>query len=161
MRSAGQKAAGRAVAYRRVIAGLLAAGRDRDALAEALRWLRGEAVHAERLRPRAAAALYGRLDSQVVSLAEALTGPGGDGPAPRQARRAARHRQDLARLRAAGQHREVLAATAGWLSSAAAAAARADPAAAAAVYGQLTERISGLAEAVPGYRPDGRGGRHQ
>jgi hypothetical protein len=161
VRSAAEKAAGRAVSYRRVIAGLRESGRDRDALAEALRWLRAEAVHAARLRPRSAAALYGRLDSQVVSLAEALTGQGSDALAPRQAHRAARHRQELAVLRAAGQHREVLAAAVLWLRSAAAASARADPDRAAEMYGQLTDRISGLAAAVPGYRPEGHGRRHQ
>lgn len=150
-----QKAADRAVVYRRVIAELRAAGRERDALAEALRWLRAEAVHAEKLRPRQAADLYGRLEGQVSGLAEFIAHPAG-GAQPRQERRAARHRLALPQLRAAGQHRQVLAVAVLWLSSASAAAARSDPAGSGRMYGQLTERITGLAAAIPGYRPTTR-----
>lgn len=156
MRNATQKAADRAVSYRRAIAGLRE-DRARDALAEALRWLRAEAVHAEKVRPQAAVDLYGRLTGQVLSLAEFISSP--DGAAslhPRHEHRAARHRKASARLRAAGQHRQALAGAALWLASAAAAAARADPAGSARMYGQLTDRIAGLAAEVPGYRPTRR-----
>ncbi|HEY3958519.1 MAG TPA: hypothetical protein VGM53_34580 [Streptosporangiaceae bacterium] len=162
MRNAVQKATDRAVVYRRAVAELRAAGRDRDALAEALRWLRAEAVHAEKLRPQAAPELYGRLEGQVSGLAEFIADPPAGlaaqpvGLGPRQERRAARHRQARAQLRAAGQHRQALAGAVLWLASAAAASARADPAGSARMYGQLTDRITGLAAEVPGYRPAGR-----
>jgi hypothetical protein len=148
VRGAAQKAEARAVAYRGAIGALQAAEQHRDALNEALRWLRGEAVHAERrLRPPVAAGLHDRLTSQVTTLAEALAGEG---------HKADRHRREIARLRAAGQHRDALNEALRWLSSDAAARARRDPGEAPGMYRQLTDRITGLAAAVPGYRPERR-----
>jgi type VI protein secretion system component VasF len=148
VRGAAAKAEARAVAYRGAIGALQAAGQDRDALNEALRWLRGEVVHAERLlRPRDAAVLHEDLNSQVTTLAEALDGTG---------HKADRHRREIARLRAAGQDRDALNEALRWLSSAAAARARSDPGETPGMYRQLTERITGLAAAVPGYRPERR-----
>jgi len=74
MRSAADKASARAAGYRRVIAEHQAAGRHRDALAEAIRWVRSEAVHAERHRPADARALYQQLTERIASLAEAIPG---------------------------------------------------------------------------------------
>jgi hypothetical protein len=146
VRSTADKTADRARSYRRSIGELQAADRDRDGLVEALRWLRGEAVHAARLRPRDAAALYGRLTSQLAALASVL----------RQGQRAGRWRRDLGQLQAAGQHQEAFTGAVGWLAWAATAVARADPAAAPGMYRQLTDRVTTLAAAVPGYRPDRR-----
>ena len=72
MTSATDKAAARAAAHQRVIAELQAAGRHRDALAEAVRWARSEAAHAERLRPGDAPALYRQLTDRIASLAAAI-----------------------------------------------------------------------------------------
>ena len=74
MRSAADKAAARAAAYRREIAALQAAGRHRDALAEAIRWARSAAAHAERHRPADGPALYQQLTERIASLAEAIPG---------------------------------------------------------------------------------------
>ena len=147
MTGTAEKADRRAKSYRRAIGQFQAADQGRAALAEALRWLRGEAAHAGKLRPRDAAALHDQLTSQLVTLAGAVAGEGF---------RTDRHRRDLARMRAAGQHAEAFTHAAGWLSSSATSAARADPSAAPVLYRDLTDRIAGLAAEVPGYRPDRR-----
>lgn len=72
MRSRTDKAESRAQAYRRAIAQHHAAGSDREALAEALRWLRSEAAHLERHRPRDAARLYRQLTERISALAQAI-----------------------------------------------------------------------------------------
>jgi len=157
MASAAEKAVRRAAVYRRVIGGLRSEGRCREAMTEAVRWLRAEATHAERLRPAAAADLYARLAGQVAGLAEFITEAAvQSAPAARHPQRAARHRLALAQLQEAGQHRQALAGACLWLSSAAAATERADRAGAAAMYSQLADRVITLAEAVPGYRAPAR-----
>jgi len=148
VRGANAKADARAKVYRRAIASLQATDQHKDALTEAVRWLRGEVVHAEKLlRPRDAADLYGDLIRQITILAEALAGEG---------HKTDRQRREIARLRGAGQHREALIRAVGWLSSASFAVARRDPGEAPGMYRQLTDRITGLAAEVPGYRPERR-----
>lgn len=78
------KAASRATQYRREIASLQSAGRHRDALYEAIRWLRSEAAHTDRHRPREAEELYRQLTTQIETLAAAI-------PAFRAARPERRH----------------------------------------------------------------------
>jgi hypothetical protein len=65
-------ATSRAAAYRRVIAEHQAAGRERDALVEAIRWLRSEANDLDKRRPRHGAVLYRQLADRIVSLAAAI-----------------------------------------------------------------------------------------
>ena len=67
-----EKAAGRGALYRRTIAAHQAAGNDREALAEAVRWLRSEAAHVEKRRPRDAPVLYRQLTDRIVQLADAV-----------------------------------------------------------------------------------------
>jgi hypothetical protein len=66
------KAASRAAQYRREIASLQAAGRQRDAFYEAIRWLRSEAAHVNRHRPGEAEELYRQLTTQIDTLAAAI-----------------------------------------------------------------------------------------
>jgi hypothetical protein len=73
------RAAGRQRQYRRAIAELQAAGRHRDALAEALRWLQSEVGHFARQRPRDVGALCQQLTDRIITLAAAVAefDPGG------------------------------------------------------------------------------------
>lgn len=148
VRNAAQKAATRATGYRQSIASHQLGGQDRKALAEAARWMRAEAVHASRLRPRDAAALCGRLIAQVEALAAAIAGREGAGGRPA----ADRHRQAIADARGVGDHAAALSSAAQWLQAEAAAAVRADPEGHAALHRELAGRVAALAAEIPGYR---------
>jgi len=167
VRTAAEKAADRAAAYRRVIAGHLDAGRDKHALAEALRWLRSEAAHAARIRPRDARALHDRLAAQVTTLAAALADPAGTGMSARSARRAGRQRQAIARQLAAaaqlagGRDKDALAEALAAALAAAVLWLQAEAAGTPGAYGELAARIAGLAAEIPGFRPPKAARRHQ
>lgn len=152
MKTAAEKAAGRAAAYRRSIAALQAAGQGREALHEALRWLRSEAAHAARLRPGSSAALHDQLIAQVMTLAGALADPGRTGVPSRAARLADRKRRSIAALQAGDRNpdrdREALSEAVLWLQAAAAGAPGA--------CGELAARIACLAAEIPGWRPGRR-----
>jgi hypothetical protein len=77
------RVAGRAVMYRQAIADLEAAGRDREALAEAIRWLRAEAVDAARRRPGSASQLYRALADRIATLAASIPAAAAADPARR------------------------------------------------------------------------------
>jgi hypothetical protein len=166
VRTAAEKSAGRAAAYRRAIAGHLDAGRGKDGLAEALRWLRSEAAHAARVRPGDACALHDRLTAQVATLAAALADPAGTGMAPRSARRAGRHRRAIAGQLAAAARLDAGRDTAGLAEALRAALAeavlwlQAEAAGSPGAYGELAARIAGLAAEIPGFRSPRSARRH-
>jgi hypothetical protein len=166
VRTAAEKAASRAAAYRRAIGGHLDADRGKEALAEALRWLRSEAAHAARIRPGDARALHDRLIAQVTTLAAALADPDGAGMPARSARRAGRQREAIAAGLAAaagldpGRDRDDWARALSGALSAAVLWLQAEAAGSPGHYGELAARIAGLAAEIPGFRSPRPARRH-